>query len=194
MKKKLLVCMALLAMLVATFGTVSVSAVEDVQTDTVIEDVVTEDTSAESPSGDEEIIAPDEDSAEEEHYGNAFVKNELIPIIKNILVSIVTFLGLLALCWNQVKKFYESIKEFASKCGLATEKADKTKDEMEQVKNEIKKSEETIEGFKADLENLNKKLDIFMRADKMAKLNDPSLVASGVAQQIEEVYNESNNG
>lgn len=192
MKKKLLVCMALLAMLVATFGTVSVSAVEDVPSDTVIEDVVTEDSSA--VAGAEETIAPDEDSAEEEHYGNEFVKNELLPVIKNILVSIVTFLGLLALCWKQVKKFYESIKEFASKCGIATEKSDKVKEEMEQTKTEIKKSEEAIEGFKAELENLNKKLDICMRADKMAKLNDPSLIASGVAQQIEEVYNESNNG
>ena len=193
MKKKLLVCVALLAMLVATFGTASVSAVEDVPTDTVIEDVVTEDTSAESLAGAEETIAPDEDSAEE-HYGNEFVKNELLPILKTILVSIVTFCGLLAICWKQVKKFFEAIKEFASKCGVATEKSDKVKDEMEQAKTEIKKSEEAIEGFKTDLENLNKKLDIFMRADKMAKLNDPSLVASGVAQQIEEVYNESNNG
>lgn len=184
--------MALLAMLVAMFGTVSVSAVEDVPTDTVIEDVVTEDTSA--VAGAEETIAPDEDSAEEEHYGNEFVKNELLPVIKTILVSIVTFLGLLAICWKEVKKLFAAIKEFASKCGIATEKSDKVKEEMEQTKTEIKKSEEAIEGFKAELENLNKKLDICMRADKMAKLNDPSLIASGVAQQIEEVYNESNNG
>lgn len=215
----------MIAMLIATFGTASVCAVEDatVQPGTTIEDVVTEDSSAEVPVDGEEIEMPEEenegnaqDEAVEENYGKEFIQNELLPILKNILISVITFGGLIALFWNQVKGLFEAIKGFATKCGLATDALDKAKEkltedvektkeamvkevaeakeEMEKVKAEIQKSEGTITDFKADLESLQKKLDIFMRADKMAKLNDASLIASGVANQIEEVYNEINNG
>lgn len=229
MRKKLLICLMMIAMLIATFGTVSVCAVEDatVQPGTTIEDVVTEDSSAEVPVEDEEMEKLDGEQAEDdiqdsadvlegENAGKEFIQNELLPMLKNILVSLLTFALLIALLWNQVKSFFESIKDVASKCGIATDKVEKAKErltqdveatkeamvkevaeakeEMEKVKAEIQKSEGTITDFKADLESLQKKLDIFMRADKMAKLNDASLIASGVAKQIEEVYNEIKNG
>jgi peptidoglycan hydrolase CwlO-like protein len=222
MKKKLLICMMLAAVFITTFGTASVCAIEDttLQPDTTIEDVVTE-----TPADGEEIEMPEEELTdeetegelvEEENYGKEFIQNELLPMLKNILISVITFGGLIALFWKQVKELFEAIKGFAAKCGLATDALDKAKEkltedvektkeamvkevaeakeEMEKVKAEIQKSEGSITEFKANLESLQKKLDIFMKADKMAKLNDASLIASGVANQIEEVYNEINNG
>lgn len=182
---------------------------DDVESDEVTGD---ETPSEPEPPIDEEV----KDDVVEENYGKEFIQNELLPILKNILISVVTFGGLIALFWNQVKGFFEAIKGFATKCGLATDALDKAKEkltedvektkeamvkevaeakeEMEKVKAEIQKSEGSITEFKANLESLQKKLDIFMKADKLAKLNDAALIASGVANQIEEVYNEIKNG
>ena len=210
----------LVAMCLVSFAPNSAYAIEEVDTQPSINIEQTVETPVEGEeAGDadgEEEQTEEEGALEEEHPGNEFIKNELLPILKEIFISVLTFGGLCALLWKQIKAFYDSIKDFATKSGIATkgvEAAKETltkevetakdemvkevanaKEEMEKVKSEIQKSEASILEFKAGLETLQAKLDVFMRADKMAKLNDASLIASGVAKQIEEVYNEIKNG